>query len=67
MSFVIRQVSVLKGRAKKEAEKMDLDKNDLVIVKTRDFDPLPTYELEKIEGEPVKYLLERTEAREEEE
>lgn len=56
--FAIREVSVLKGRAKEKAEEQNLEDDDLVIVKTS-VNSLPEYELEKIEGEPVKYLLDR--------
>lgn len=53
---VIRKVSVLRGRAKDEAEKMGLSPNDLVIVTTI-LHPLPEYRLEKIEGDPITFLL----------
>ncbi len=54
--IVIRKVSVLRGRAKDEAERQGLDPDDLVIV-TTSVHPLPEYHLEKIEGSPVSYLL----------
>ena len=58
LSIRVREVSVLKGRAREKAMEKDLDENDLVILK-RTVNSLPEYEVEKIEGEPVKYLLER--------
>jgi len=56
----IRKVKVLQGRAKAEAEKQGLNSEDLVIVKTS-VKPgsLPEYHIEKIEGDPVSYLLKR--------
>ena len=52
----IRKVKVLQGRAKDEAEKQGLDPDDLVIV-TTSVHPLPEYHIEKIEGDPVSFLL----------
>ena len=57
---IIRKVKVLKGRAKDEAMKLGLDPDDLVIV-TVTTHPLPEYHLEKIEGDPVSYLLSQIE------
>lgn len=54
----IRKVKVLQGRAKDEAEKKRLAPDDLVIVKTS-VNSLPKYEIEKIEGDPVSFLLKR--------
>ena len=54
----IRKVKVLQGRAKDEAEKQGLDPDDLVIV-TTSVHPLPEYHIEKIEGDPVSFLLKR--------
>ena len=57
----IRKVKVLKGRAKNEAARLGFVPEDLVIV-TMSIDPLnplPEYHLEKIEGDPVSYLLKR--------
>ncbi len=53
---VIRKVSVLRGRAKDEAEKQGLDPDDLVIV-TTSLHPLPEYHIEKVIGGPVSFLL----------
>lgn len=48
----IRKVKVLQGRAKEEAEKKGLNPNDLVLV-------IVTTNIEKIDGDPVSYLLKR--------
>lgn len=63
---VIRMVGVLKGRAKDEATKMGLSPNDLVIVTTI-LHPLPEYRLEKIEGDPITFLLSKIQSLESEE
>jgi len=57
----IRKVKVLQGRAKDKAEKKRLNPDDLVIVKTS-VDSLPEYEIEKIDGDPVSFLLKRAKA-----
>lgn len=54
----IRKVKVLQGRAKDEATKQDLAPDDLVIVKTS-VNSLPEYSIEKIDGDPVSFLLKR--------
>jgi len=54
----IRKVKMLQGRAKMEAEKQGLTPNDLVIV-TTSVNSLPEYHVEKVEGDPVSYLLKR--------
>lgn len=48
----IRKVKVLRGKAKEEAKEKGLNPDDLVIV-TGDH-------IEKIEGDPVFYLLKRS-------
>lgn len=48
----IRKVKVLQGRAKVEAEKQGLKPDDLVIVTNN--------HIEKIDGDPVSYLLKRS-------
>jgi len=58
LDIKIRAVKVLHGRAKEEATKQGLKPDDLVIVKTT-VDSLPEYSVEKIEGDPVSYLLKR--------
>lgn len=55
----IRKVKVLQGRAKDEAEKQGLASNDLVIVTTT-VNSLPEYHIEKVDGDPVSFLLKRT-------
>jgi hypothetical protein len=54
----IRKVKVLQGRAKDEADKKNLKPDDLVIV-TTSVNSLPEYHVEKIDGDPVSYLLRR--------
>lgn len=54
----IRKVKVLQGRAKEEAERQRLIPNDLVIV-TTSIGSLPEYHIEKIDGDPVSFLLKR--------
>jgi len=54
----IRKVKMLQGRAKVEAEKQSLTPNDLVIV-TTSVNSLPEYHVEKVNGDPVSYLLKR--------
>ena len=58
LNIRIRKVKVLQGRAKIEAEKQNLKIDDLVIV-TTSVNSLPEYHVEKIEGDPVSYLLKR--------
>ena len=56
----IRKVKILKGRAKVECDKQHLLPDDLVIVTTTYYhDSLPDYKVEKIEGDPVSFLLKR--------
>lgn len=49
---IIRKVKVLQGRAKEEARKKGFRSNDLVIVNINNH-------IEKIDGDPVSYLLKR--------
>ncbi len=62
MNEMIRKVKVLRGRAREQADRMNLSLDDLVIVKTI-IEPhsLPQYHIEKVEGDPVSYLLKRAE------
>jgi len=52
----IKKVKVLQGRAREEAEKMHLAPDDLVVLTTT-VNSLPEYHIEKIDGDPVSYLL----------
>lgn len=56
--FEIKKFKSLQGRARDAAlEKYkDIKDNDLVVVTTR-VNSLPTYEIEKIDGDPLKYLF----------
>jgi len=54
----IRKVKVLQGRAKEEADKQRLSPDDLVIV-TTSIGSLPEYHIEKIDGDPISFLLKR--------
>jgi len=57
----IRKVKVLGDRARETANQMNLKENDLVIVRTyiSSYPVLVSYELEKIEGSPIDYLLQK--------
>jgi hypothetical protein len=55
----IRKVKVLQGRAKEVAKKRKLDPDDLVLV-TTSVGSLPEYKIEKIDGDPVSFLLKRS-------
>lgn len=58
ISVRVKKVSVLQGRPWTKAMNMGLDDNDLVIVRTKfSKNGGLQYELEKIEGDPVSYLL----------
>jgi len=52
----IRKVRVLCGRARQQAERMMLNENDLVIVRTKIDKGLPEYDLTKIHGSPIEFL-----------
>ncbi len=60
--IVIRKVKVLQGRAREAATKMGLLANDLVLV-TTSVNSLPEYHIEKIDGDPVSFLLKRAKAK----
>ena len=60
MEPIIRKVKVLRGRARDEADKMGLEPDDLVII-TTSLHPLPEYHIEKVEGDPVSFLLRQLE------
>jgi hypothetical protein len=54
---MIRKVKVLQGTAREEAEKMGLKEDDMILLKTTILrNSLPKYHLEKIEGDPLKYI-----------
>ncbi|MFA5306640.1 MAG: hypothetical protein WC365_04265 [Candidatus Babeliales bacterium] len=56
----IRKVKILQGKAKDAADKQNLTPNDLVIVTTTiNKDSPPSYNVEKVIGDPVSYLLNR--------
>ena len=50
----IRKVKVLDGKLKEMAEEAGFQPNDLVIVQTD-----PELYMEKVEGDPVSYLIKR--------
>lgn len=54
--IMIRKVRALQGRVRAQAEEQGLNANDLVIVKPS-INSLPQYEIIKIEGNPVNFLL----------
>lgn len=56
----IRKVKVLQGGLRAQADKKGLTPDDLVLVKTT-IKPhqLPIYEIEKVGGDPVSFLLKR--------
>lgn len=57
----VRKVKSLQGRLKAEAERLGLKPDDLVIVVTIvKAGSLPEYRIEKIDGDPVSYLLKRS-------
>ena len=53
----IRKVRILKGKAKEAALSIGAKENDLVILRTSEYHFEPTYTAEKIEGDPVSYLM----------
>jgi hypothetical protein len=55
----IKKFKSLQGRAREAALERykDIKDNDLVIV-TTNINSLPTYQIEKVEGDPLKYLFE---------
>jgi len=54
----IREVGVLGGRLREQANKMGLKETDLVYIVTSSTsgNPLPIYELEKVDGSPSEFL-----------
>jgi len=53
----IRKVKILQGKARETALDAGLSDDDLVILKTSRYNSQPTYEVEKIEGDPTLYLM----------
>jgi hypothetical protein len=54
----IRRVKTLQGEAKANADALGLKQEDLVLVRAT-LGSLQTYEVEKVEGDPVSFLLKR--------
>ena len=54
----IREVGVLGGRLREQADEMGLKETDLVFIKTTTAseNQLPVYELEKVEGSPTEFI-----------
>jgi hypothetical protein len=55
----IRKVRVLKGEAKQAAKEAGAGEDDLVILRTSEYHSAPKYTAEKIDGDPVSYLMKR--------
>ena len=53
----IRKVRILKGKAREAALAVGAKEDDLVMLKTSEYHSEPTYTAEKIEGDPVSYLM----------
>ena len=56
--FELKKFKSLQGRAREAAlqKYVDIKDNDIVVVTTR-VNSLPTYEIEKVSGDPLKYLF----------
>jgi hypothetical protein len=52
----VRKVRILQGKARDAAEAAGATEDDLVILKTSRYHSQPTYEAEKIDGDPTLYL-----------
>jgi hypothetical protein len=57
---VIRRVRVLQGRARDIAIQKGYTDKDLVLVKTS-INSLPSYDVQRIDGDPLSFLLNRKE------
>lgn len=57
----IRKVKILKGPAREAALKIGAEENDLVILRVSEYHSAPKYTAEKIEGDPVSYLMRKKE------
>ena len=55
----IRRVKTLQGEAKQKADELHLEPDELVLVRQK-INSMPAFELEKVEGDPVSFLLKRT-------
>ncbi len=53
----IRKAKILQGKARDAADAVGAKDDDLVILKTSNYNSQPEYEAEKIVGDPVAYLL----------
>ncbi len=53
----IRKVRILQGKAREAADKVGAHDDDLVILKITQSNSQPTYAPEKIDGDPMAYLL----------
>ena len=53
----IRKVKILQGKARQAAIDAGASDDDLVILKTSRYHSQPSYEAERIEGDPTAYLL----------
>jgi hypothetical protein len=53
----IRKAKILQGKAREAADVVGAKDDDLVILKTSNYHSQPKYEAEKIEGDPVAFLL----------
>jgi len=53
----IRKAKILQGKAREAANLVGAKDDDLVILKTSNYHSQPEYQAEKIEGDPVTFLL----------
>ncbi|HEY1198587.1 MAG TPA: hypothetical protein VGG32_07670 [Thermoplasmata archaeon] len=52
----VRKVGILQGKAREAAQRAGANEDDLVILKTSRYHSQPSYEAEKIVGDPTTYL-----------
>jgi len=57
MDIQIRKVGILRGGAREAALSIGAKDDDLVILRISEYHPNPEYTAEKIEGDPVSYLM----------
>jgi hypothetical protein len=55
----IKKVRILNGKAREAAEKIGAKEDDLVILRASEYHSAPVYTAEKIEGDPVSYLMKK--------